>query len=219
MSLSPSPPELRLAALSSLTRALEVSAQQLEVHGWLVGPDNHGTDRPRDLDVYGLSLLAAIAHELTSSALLLHEQDRSYAASALTRQLVEVEYLTWAFEHDPTAAREWIAADRSNRLTDWSPRALRERSNGRFKPRDYHSHCEIGGHPTTRGQFLLRPLSPLVADGLLADVANHAFAIWQSLNRAYLERHGQSLPEDPSENVQRWLNTVAFLGMDVPTHE
>lgn len=38
------------------------------------------------------------------------EAENWYAAAALSRQLVEVEYLVWLFGTDPTEAEAWLSA-------------------------------------------------------------------------------------------------------------
>jgi hypothetical protein len=79
----------------------------------------------------------------------------AYAASALVRQLVEVEYLAWACAHDPDEAADWVMSDSEARRKRWQPRHLRERSAGRFDAKDYTDHCEAGGHPTPSGILTL----------------------------------------------------------------
>ncbi|MBK4347680.1 hypothetical protein [Lacisediminihabitans changchengi] len=79
----------------------------------------------------------------------------AYAASALVRQLVEVEYLAWACAHDPDEAVDWLKSDSEARRKRWQPRHLRERSAGHFDTKDYADHCEAGGHPTPSGILTL----------------------------------------------------------------
>lgn len=73
------------------------------------------------------------------------------------RQVVEVEYLFWAFAEDQAEADDWRSSSREDRLRRWQPRHLRERSGGRFRAIDYQEHCELGGHPTPAGFELFRP--------------------------------------------------------------
>ncbi len=45
-----------------------------------------------------VSVLLLVADQLTSSSASLFADGRHYAAEALLRQVVEIEYLGWAFE-------------------------------------------------------------------------------------------------------------------------
>jgi hypothetical protein len=56
----------------------------------------------------GLAIVAEIAAELISGTLTLLDQDGLYGAAALLRQLVEVEYLCWAFAEDEDEAKRWM---------------------------------------------------------------------------------------------------------------
>jgi hypothetical protein len=58
-----------------------------------------------------------------------------YAAAALLRQLVEVEYLAWAFAEDDEEAAAWLRSTKEERTKFWQPRltSLGKRSAGRFK--------------------------------------------------------------------------------------
>jgi hypothetical protein len=115
----------------------------------------------------GLAIVAEIAAELISGTLTLLDQDGLYGAAALLRQLVEVEYLCWAFAEDEDEAKRWMRSDRDERLRTWQPKHLRERSGGRFRGTDYHGHCERGGHPTPEATTLLTAHSRRVPPELL----------------------------------------------------
>src|SRR5438093_7178743 len=56
-------------------------------------PFAHGSD-----EVVAVSLLLRLAGELSSAVVDLFSDGRHYAAAALLRQIVEIEYLAWAFE-------------------------------------------------------------------------------------------------------------------------
>jgi hypothetical protein len=86
-----------------------------------------------------------------SGAATLLAAGNRYAAAALTRQVVEVEHLAWAFAEGDKAAMEWLHADREARRKFWNPDAVRKRANGRFLASDYWGHCGRGGHPTREG--------------------------------------------------------------------
>jgi hypothetical protein len=103
----------------------------------------------------GLALVVQMGGELVSGAVALLDQHNLYAAAALVRQMVEVEYLTWAFAEDEGQAMAWVRATKQERLNMWQPRHLRARSGGRFRSTDYGGHCERGGHPTPEATMLL----------------------------------------------------------------
>jgi hypothetical protein len=73
--------------------------RELHVAGNVFGSDRvegrspwgHGTD-----ETVGMSMILRIASQLVSASVDLFVDRRTYATAALTRQLVEVEYLAWA---------------------------------------------------------------------------------------------------------------------------
>lgn len=93
----------------------------------------------------GLSCVVQISGELGAAGTDLLEREQYYAAWALLRQLVECEYLCWAFSENHDDARQWLHSSRAERLNLWQPRRMRERSEGRFRAKDYHVHCEVDG--------------------------------------------------------------------------
>jgi hypothetical protein len=92
-------------------------------------------------------LVGAIGGELASTIAYLALGRWAYGGSSLVRQLVEIEYLSWATTNDSEDAWEWFTSDRKTRLQRWQPGKIRQRSDGRFPNTDYHDHCEAGGHP------------------------------------------------------------------------
>lgn len=98
-----------------------------------------------------------IFHALVSGVQVLSAAGNTYAAAALVRQLVEVEYLFWAFAEDHGEAANWRTSSKDDRRARWTPAELRKRSRGRFRAVDYQHHCEAGGHPTPAGFELFRP--------------------------------------------------------------
>lgn len=79
----------------------------------------------------------------------------AYAANALVRQMVEVEYLSWTCANDHAEAVDWLTSDRQARRNRWQPGHLRQRAGNRFNAEDYAVHCEVGGHPTPPGILIL----------------------------------------------------------------
>jgi hypothetical protein len=154
-----------------------------ELHeiGHIVGGDrvaglsHHGSD-----EVVGVSLLLRIAGQLTGASSDLFASGRTYAAAALVRQLVEVEYLAWAFEARDSDAERWLRSTPEVRMNFFAPRKLRQAAGGKFRGKDYGYHCELGGHPVP-GAWIL--LSDNVATGqlLLSDMLGHTGRIWDHL--------------------------------------
>jgi hypothetical protein len=146
-----------------------------------------GTDRREGLSPFGngsdetvaVSLLFRIAGQLTSAASDLFRDGRSYAAAALVRQIVEIEYLAWAFQSRDKDAERWLRSSRKERENFFSPRKLREAANGKFRSKDYGYHCELGGHPVPCSSLLLGK-DPAPAQLLLSDVLGHTGRIWDS---------------------------------------
>lgn len=163
---------------------LALVGQRAWVSGALLGPDrasgispfDHGSDAR-----VGLALVAQIGGEVARGAVLLLRQENRYAAAALVRQLLEVEYLAAVLaEGADDLAAEWLRSDRDARMRFWSPARLRERARRRFLPSDYHHHCELGGHPTPRsGSLLPDHESALRAEFLWVDLAGHLAAVWE----------------------------------------
>ncbi|MBD1847619.1 hypothetical protein H6F89_30325 [Cyanobacteria bacterium FACHB-63] len=73
-----------------------------------------------------ISILLKIGAALISGANKLFETGNTYAAAALVRQLVEVEYLAWAFEDDKQEAEKWIDSEKEERMRFFTPAKLRE---------------------------------------------------------------------------------------------
>lgn len=134
-----------------------------------------------DDGVVALGYVSKTGASLCSGAAVLLDQRNTYAASALVRQLVEVEYLAWALAEDRDEANAWLRSTREERLQRWQPRHLRERSNGRFRGKDYADHCEAGGHPTPTGSrsFLSYPNS--MHGVTWYELTLHAESVWRYL--------------------------------------
>jgi hypothetical protein len=163
--------------------------------GYVVGPDRPDGTSPfgfgSDATV-GLAIVLQIAGELTLGSTALLAGDNIYAAAALVRQMVEVEYLAWAFAEDDEEAEAWMRSSRSERMKLWQPRHIRKRSAGRFRATDYAGHCERGGHPTPKAVSLLkyhggRP--PVAMEWL--DLAEHVTSTWRYA-RAAIDKVGWS---------------------------
>lgn len=154
-----------------------------------------------------VSLLLKIASSLISGANNLFISGNAYAAAALVRQLVEVEYLAWAFEDDKKEAEKWIDSDKEERMKFFTPAKLRRAAQGRFRSKDYGYHCELGGHPVPGAKILLED-SELTAQLLLSDMLGHSGRIWDHLigwaNGEYKKDAVLSRKEQMFEKYMAW---------------
>ena len=156
------------------------SGNELFVLGHIFGMDRreekspfgHGSD-----ETVAVSLLLRIGSQLISSACDLFADGRTYAASALLRQMVEVEYLAWAFANKDDDAQRWLRSTKEERQEFFKPAKLRRASGGKFRGQDYGYHCEFGGHPTPQSYALLNRDSE-IARLMMSDLLGHAGNIW-----------------------------------------
>jgi hypothetical protein len=77
------------------------AGEELNLVGHMLGADRRSGSSPfghGDDATVAISMLLRIAGQLVSASADLLLDGRCYAGSALIRQLVEVEYLAWAFE-------------------------------------------------------------------------------------------------------------------------
>ncbi len=133
-----------------------------------------------------LPIKPACARDLRKSGLVggafeLALHGNGYAASALNRQLVELEHLAWAFAEDQQEAASWLRSSNDERRSCWQPHHLRERSEGRFRGADYSNHCEVGGHPTPPGMRQLLAGDPVIAEIIISETASHGTSGWDYL--------------------------------------
>ncbi|MGB2711286.1 MAG: hypothetical protein WBC33_07190 [Conexibacter sp.] len=153
----------------TVTRAFKVSGEMFDLAGHALHDEN----------AQALALVARIGAALGQGACDLLTANNPYAAAALIRQLVEVEYLLWTFADDITDASAWLHASRSERMQRFSPRVMRKRSQGRFRDREYQTHCERGGHPDPDGRVLLDGLREFdVTRSMWADLGHHLERAW-----------------------------------------
>jgi hypothetical protein len=152
----------------------------LHLSGNIIGPDRkasaspfgHGSD-----ETVAVSLLLRITSQLLSASTDLFQDGRSYAAAALVRQMVEVEYLAWAFETRDHDAERWLRSNERERQDFFRPAKLRKAAGERFRGKDYGYHCELGGHPVPMAEILFRD-DPTTSQLLLSDLLGHAGRIW-----------------------------------------
>lgn len=140
-------------------------------------PFGHGDDA-----TVAVSMLLSIGSQIISASTDLFTDGRHYAAAALVRQIVEVEYLAWAFETNDKDATKWLRSTKEERFNFFTPAKLRKAAGKQFRSVDYGHHCELGGHPVPTGWRLLSG-NEVTAQLLLSDCLGHAGRIWDHLNR------------------------------------
>ena len=177
-----------IACRSDLARSsanqLVKAGNELHIMGHLIGPDRaqgrslfgHGND-----ETVAVSVLLRVAGQLTSASADLFADGRQYAASALLRQMVEIEYLAWAFETRNGEGERWLRSNQSERQKFFTPAKLRSAAGqGTFRGKDYGYHCELGGHPVPQAGILLEGDSA-IGQLMLSDLLGHVGRIWDHL--------------------------------------
>ena len=179
----------RRVASRELILGLTSAGQVLRFIGGVFGKDRVNGSSPfgnGSDSIASVGHLSEAAASLIAGASSLLEQRNVYAASALNRQLVEVEYLAWAFSEDLEEAANWLRSTRDERMSRWQLRHLRNRSEGKFRGSDYSEHCEMGGHPSPMGLKVLlsSEVIPFIAEVTLSETVNHGSSTWDYLKSA-----------------------------------
>jgi len=213
---------LRLELARFVAESLAGSGTELHVLGHIVGPDRvvgaspfgHGSD-----ETVAVSTLLRIASQLVSASADLFQDGRAYAAAALLRQLVEVEYLAWAMEARSGEGERWLRSDKKEREAFFTPAKLRKAAGGKFRGQDYGYHCEFGGHPVPGASLLLQP-SPETLQLLLSDVIGHAGRIWEHFAVwAGESQYGAPILSRTSQMRERfaaWKSADPLVGLPPP---
>ena len=174
---------MRRELLSFTALVFSKVGEELHAVGHIFGPDRasgvspggHGSD-----EIVAVSLLLRIAGQLTSASSDLFADGRHYAAAALLRQMVEIEYLAWAFQTRDKDGSRWLRSNADERRSFFTPAKLRKAANGKFRGEDYGHHCEFGGHPVPGSAVLLQD-SQVLSQLLVADLLGHTGRIWDHL--------------------------------------
>lgn len=180
---APAQVQARFKLAQTTARTFSMAGNELHVAGHILGSDRvrglskagHGSD-----EVVAVSLLLRVAGQLVSASTDLFRDGRQYAAAALLRQLVEVEYLAWAFDARDQDAERWLRSTQEERRDFFAPAKLRAAAQGKFRAKDYGYHCEMGGHPVPRASILLGN-DRVIAQLLLSDLLGHTGRIWDHL--------------------------------------
>lgn len=211
----------REQACQSLAVAFREVGRLLWVGGFLIGSDRPAGESPFQFGsdaTVGLATLAQVAGELTEGALILLQRDNLYGAAALIRQLVEVEYIAWAFAEDEQEATAWLRSTREERRRLWQPRQLRDRSHGRFRANDYGLHCDRGGHPTPDAMTLLPDHTRRDSPSLWRfDLITHTASTWEYLEAALAE-FGWRDQVSSLESVHAVISAIEYWRTNDPLH-
>ncbi len=179
--------------MGSLAATLRECGRTLWVGGAIVGGDRVRGESPfgfGDDASVGVAVIAQIGSELVSACVRLLGEENRYATAALLRQILELEYLGWAFSENHDDARRWMRSNPHDRLMMWQPRHIRAQAGSRFRASDYSEHCETGGHPTPSARVLLPDHADAVpASFLWFELVVHGVSLWGYLKAAAV-RHG-----------------------------
>lgn len=168
----------RKRTAASVAPRLREAGQIAHVQGHIVGngrvagtsPHGNGNDA-----LVGVGVLVQIAADLVEAAGAMLSGTNHYAGAALLRQVVEVEYLTWAFANSKRDAASWLNSTKDDRFKMFQPKDLRNASGGHFLSADYSHHCELGGHPVPRAVPLLAKSDSSHSQLLLVDLLLHGW--------------------------------------------
>ena len=134
-------------------------------------------------DIIAYGIILKMAADLVLGIEFLIEKHCYYAAAALMRQMVEIEYLVWAFNEGNITPTMWLNSTHQQRLKLFAPRVIRQTSRGRFLDIDYQGHCEMGGHPTPKGAGFLADNGQKLCQVFLADVIIHGWRVWDEFKK------------------------------------
>jgi hypothetical protein len=203
-------------------KELEGAGTELHVVGHLIGTDRvqgsspfgHGND-----EAVAVSVLLRVAGQLVSASADLFTDGRQYAAAALLRQMVEIEYLAWAFEVRDGDGERWLRSDQQERQEFFKPSKLRAAAQGKFRGKDYGYHCELGGHPVPQAGILLGGDSA-IGQLLLSDLLGHVGRIWDHLI-GWAQQNGDGGPilrrsHGMSVRFQEWKSKDQLIDLPPP---
>ena len=125
----------------------------------------------KDRSTEAVALVTQMIGELGQEAADAFDRGRWYAATALTRQVVEAHYLLAVFRDDADQRARWLGAS-TNRI-EKSFRPGQMRAAGGFSVSEY-KHCAWGGHLNRSARWLLPNNTGTVDPSLLsADLGMH----------------------------------------------
>jgi hypothetical protein len=210
---------LRLQTASDGAIGLSDAGRSLHVIGHLIGDGRVSGRSARgngDDAQVAVGVLAQIAADLLDASASLLSGTNHYAGAALLRQVVEVEYLTWAFANGKREASDWLNSTHSERMEFFSPPRLRQISDGRFSASDYRHHCEQGGHPVPKAIPLLGKSDITTAQMLLVDLLLHS---WRTVDSLIEWVQGRRVHESVPEGLKLTQEMFSRWGAEDPLYK
>lgn len=163
----------RFGVLDAGGNTFQRIADLIQTSGWMSRDD-------RELAV---ALLSRLASEPAAGIALMCRQSYLYAAGALLRRSIEIEYLMFLGYIGAANLARWYRADAKELRKVFSPQRMRNASDALFRDQEYRLHGGVGGHPHPRARMLLNayetPLAPVAS--LLPDAVHHLRRLWTSL--------------------------------------
>jgi hypothetical protein len=197
----------------------------LHAYGHIFGTDRRDGSSPfghGDDAAVAVSMLLRIGGQLVSASADLIADGRHYAGAALIRQLVEVEYLAWAFETKDEESARWLRSTREERQSFFTPAKLRKAADGHFRSVDYSYHCELGGHPAP-GSWILLSEDAAMPQLMLSDCLGHAERIWKHVvGWAKGQLMGETVLSEADEMLTRyseWKRVDPLTALPPPPSE
>lgn len=210
---------LRLETSSAGAVGLRDAGRSLHVIGHLIGDGRVSGRSPRgngDDAQVAVGVLAQIAADLLDASAPLLSGSNHYAGAALLRQVVEVEYLTWAFANGKREASDWLNSTHRERAEFFTPHRLRQISDGRFSPSDYRHHCEQGGHPVPKAIPLLGSSDITTAQMLLVDLLLHS---WRTIDNLIEWVRGRRVHESVPKGLRSTQQLFSSWGSKDPLYK
>lgn len=87
----------------------------------------------KDRDAEAVALVAQMVGQLGQEAADAFDRERWYAATALTRQIVEAHYLMALFRDDPSQRQRWLNASTNRIEKSFRPGQMREAGGGQVR--------------------------------------------------------------------------------------
>lgn len=200
---------LRIELAYFAAESLDRIGQELRSLGFMIGPDRVNGNSPfgnGSDETYAISILTRILSQLTFGAVDLFTKKQYYAAAALVRQIVEVEYLAWAFATKDGEAEKWLRSNRQQLESFFTPAKLRKAAQGKFRGKDYGYHCALGGHPSPKEAMTLLNREEWVSNLLLSDMLGHVGRIIEHLfDWAEINSFGEPLLKRREEWRMRFM--------------
>jgi hypothetical protein len=212
----------RLDLASYTAKTFQEVGTELHIIGHFFGSDDKDGKSPYghgDDSTVAISMLLRIGSQLVSASADLIADGRHYAGTALIRQLVEVEYLSWAFDTKNEEAARWLRSNHTERINFFTPAKLRKAAGDHFRGVDYGYHCELGGHPVP-GSWTLLNGDNAPAQLMLSDCLGHSGRIWDHIcGWARSNSHGRPAllrSKEMWKNYSRWKEVDELVELPPP---